>query len=221
LRAVIFANGDLDDPQAAMQAIRPGDLLIAADGGTHNCRALGLHPDTVIGDLDSLSPGLLEELESRGTHFVVHPRDKDQTDLELALHYAIDQGASEILLLGLLGGRLDQTLANLLLLALPDWGKVNLAAVSGPDTAHFLRPGEAINVTGRTGDIVSLIPLSPTVTGVTTQGLRWPLHDAELRFGSTLGISNEVVGTTVRIQSRTGQLLVVHRKTGFPEEKEV
>jgi thiamine pyrophosphokinase len=175
----------------------------------------------VIGDLDSLSPVLVDELETRGTRLVAYPRDKDQTDLELALRYAIDQGAGEILLLGLLGGRLDQTLANLLLLALPDWGDVRLVTVAGPDTAYFLRAGETLSLAGGIGDIVSLIPLSGTISGVTTHGLRWPLQGAELRFGSTLGISNEVVETPSRIQVEAGQLLVVHRKTSFPERKEV
>jgi thiamine pyrophosphokinase len=217
LRAVIFANGILNFSQETSVAIRPGDLLIAADGGAQNCLALGLTPAVVIGDLDSLSPDQLENLQVKGARFVVHPRDKDQTDLELALRYAIEQGAREILLLGLLGGRLDQTLANLLLLARPDWNDIRLSTVEGPDTAHILRAGDTITLLGQVGDIVSLIPLSPKVSSVTTQGLRWPLRNAELSFGSTLGISNKIVATNPRIQIEAGELLVVHRRAGAPD----
>lgn len=216
MRAVIFANGNLSYPGEARAAIHPGDLLIAADGGAQHCRNLGLKPAVVVGDLDSLTPEHREELVSAGTQLVTYPRDKDQTDLELALHYAILQGVDEILLLGLLGGRLDQTLANLLLLAKTEWKTMRLAILEGPDSAHLLRQGEAISLIGQTGDIVSLIPLSPTVTGVTTQGLRWPLSEASLQFGSTLGISNEMTGPSAQVSLGSGLLLVIYRENGAP-----
>ena len=215
MRAVIFANGSLGDPSAARAAIQRDDLLIAANGGTQNSLSLHMRPAVIIGDLDSLSPDLLEELRAQGTHFAIHPRDKDQTDLELAVRYAIEQGVQEILFLGLLGGRLDQTLANLLLLALPDWGRIRFVVVSGPDTAHFLREGDHVLIEGQAGDLVSLLPLSPQVSGVTTLGLRWPLDAAELHFGSTRGISNEIIEHPVQIQIDGGYLLVVHRETSF------
>jgi thiamine pyrophosphokinase len=212
LRVVIFANGIIADPAAALNALRAGDFLLAADGGAQNCRSLGLVPNVVIGDLDSLSRADLQFLRDRGTELIEHPRDKDQTDLELALRYAVKLGAAEILLIGLLGGRLDQTLANLLLLSLPDWGNVQLATREGPDTAFFLRGGNSLSLEGQPGDIVSLIPLSPAVTGVSTTGLRWSLEDTLLEFGSTLGISNEMVATGAQVEIKEGKLLIVHRQ---------
>ena len=220
MRVIIFANGIVSDPAIARGAIRPDDLLIAADGGAQNCQILGLTPNVVIGDLDSLNPSDLDTLNDRGTQFVLYPKDKDQTDLELALRHAVNSGANEILLIGLLGGRLDQTLANLLLLSLPDWGDVQLASLEGPDTAHFLRGGNSIELKGQAGDIVSLIPLSPKATGVTTRGLRWGLQDAELSFGSTLGISNEMVKPNSLVKIDAGNLLIVHRRNERIEEKE-
>jgi thiamine pyrophosphokinase len=210
---IIFANGVIGDPVSAREAIHPDDFLIAADGGAKNCQMLGLIPHVVIGDQDSLDSADLESLENGGTQFVLYPKDKDQTDLELALRFAVSTGASEILLIGLLGGRLDQTLANLLLLSLPDWGEARLAVQDGPDTAHFLRGGSTLDLKGQAGDIVSLIPLSPVASGVTTRGLRWPLQDAELSFGSTLGISNEMIEPGPQIKFDAGKLLIVHRKS--------
>jgi thiamine pyrophosphokinase len=211
-RCVIFANGTIPDLPAARAAIRPDDLIIAADGGSRHCLALNLSPEFVIGDLDSLEPTEQARLQTGGSRFEQHPRDKDQTDLELAIRFAVSAGAPEILLLGLLGGRLDQTLANLLLLARPDWGQVRLSLVDGPDTAWLLRSGDSLQIAGIPGDLVSLIPLSNSVTGVTTWQLRWPLQAARLPFGSTWGISNEILTAPAAVQIDAGLLLVIHRQ---------
>lgn len=211
MRAVIIANGEIKDDSRARTAIRPSDVLIAADGGTANSLKLGFTPSIVIGDLDSLSSTEKQVLEHNNTQLVIHPREKDQTDLELAIAYAIGEGAEEILLLGLLGGRLDQTLANLLLLAKDEWGTTGLTVLEGPDTAYLLRDEHVYDILGKPGDIVSLIPLSPVVKNVWTHELRWPLEGATLFFGSTLSISNEMTSKTASVQTTSGKLLVVHR----------
>ena len=210
MRAVIFANGNLTRPANPLAELRSEDLIIAADGGAHHCRALGLTPDVLIGDLDSITKEVRENLSRLGTQLILYPRDKDETDLELALRFAVDHNAEEILLLGILGGRLDQTLANLLLLSRPEWQPARLMVADGPDFALLIRPGSPLTLRAQTGDIVSLIPLTRTVTGVSTEGLRWSLQDATLEFGSTLGISNETTQEIARVEIKTGQLLAVH-----------
>jgi len=212
LRAVIFANGNLTRPANPLAELRSEDLIIAADGGAYHCQALGLTPDVLIGDLDSITKEVRENLSRLGTQLILYPRDKDETDLELALRFAVDHNAEEILLLGILGGRLDQTLANLLLLSRPEWQPVRLMVADGPDFALLIRPGSPLTLQAQTGDIVSLIPLTRTVTGVSTEGLRWSLQDATLEFGSTLGISNETTQEIARVEIKTGQLLAVHRE---------
>jgi thiamine pyrophosphokinase len=210
LRAVIFANGNLTRPANPLAELRSEDLIIAADGGAYHCQALGLTPDVLIGDLDSITKEVRENLSRLGTQLILYPRDKDETDLELALRFAVDHNAEEILLLGILGGRLDQTLANLLLLSRPEWQPARLMVADGPDFALLIRPGSPLTLRAQTGDIVSLIPLTRTVTGVSTEGLRWSLQDATLEFGSTLGISNETTQEIARVEIKTGQLLAVH-----------
>ena len=118
-RAVIFANGLVPELESARRLIQPGDTLLAADGGTHHALALGLVPSVVIGDLDSLTVDDRQRTMEKGVHLLQYPADKNQTDLELALDYAIQQGFREILIIGALGGRLDQTLGNLSLLTDP------------------------------------------------------------------------------------------------------
>ncbi len=211
MRAVIFANGTFNDIPGALSEIIPEDLLIAADGGTVHCLQLGLIPDVVIGDLDSLPTSQWEALRTQDTHFIIHSPDKDKTDLELALGYAVLQGAQDIILFGLTGGRLDQSLANLLLLSKDEWSNARLVVCNGPDKAFLLHSGDNLTIEGQPGDIVSLIALTPIVARVTTQGLRWPLEAADLQFGSTLSVSNQISQTPTQVQIGEGCLLVVHR----------
>ena len=212
MKAIIFANGVIDPEKQIRPDLKPGDLVIAADGGAKNALISGLHPHVVIGDQDSISDYDKENLSTLGTQFITHPQDKDQTDLELALDYAVQIGAEETVLIGLLGGRLDQTLANLLLLTKDTYSPMRLAVSASPDTAHVLRGQDTITIEADTGDIVSLIPLSPVVSGVTTHNLRWPLKSAKLEFGSTLSISNEMKAPIVSIKIDSGILLVIHRR---------
>lgn len=218
-RAIIIANGHLPNPVKARQRIHPGDQLICADGGTHHAQLMGLTPDIVVGDLDSLTPGLRTELEAAGVRFEVYPTHKDETDLELALRLAIAGGANEIEILGMLGGRLDQSLANLLLLARPEWASAWVRVTEGNQTAWPVRGGQQTTIQGKRGDLLSLVPLSPQVTGVTLEGVEWPLYRAVLRFGSTLTISNTLTAPTAHLKIEEGLVLVVHQSSENQEAR--
>jgi thiamine pyrophosphokinase len=220
LRAVIFANGNFNQSSISLQSLREDDLLIAVDGGAQHLQELGLSPATVIGDMDSISPTLLNDLKTRDTQLIVYPRDKNQTDLELALTYAVQSGVQEVLLFGVLGGRLDQSVANLMLLTRDDWQDLSLVISSAPDTAYVLRDRGTITLQGSPGDIVSLIPFSALVTEVSTQGLRWPLKNAELTLGNTISVSNEMLEKSARIEIGIGKLLLVHRDILTAEDEE-
>jgi thiamine pyrophosphokinase len=210
-RAVIFANGLIADSQTVRTSIQTGDILIAANGGTYHLLSLDLIPSVIVGDLDSIDPDNQANLIHHGTQLIRYPREKDQTDLELAISYAIQQGVVEILFFGLLGGRMDQTLANLLLLSREEWRSARLIAVDGPDTAYLLRSGDSQHIQGSQGDTISLIPLTPNVRGVSTKGLYWALNDATLLFGTTLAISNEMTGSLAEVHIDAGKLMLVHR----------
>lgn len=214
MRAIIFANGIIEPDHLAHPDLLQGDLFIAADGGMRNSLLYGIQPDIVIGDLDSISEEEKKLLSSASTHFIIYPQDKDQTDLELALDYAVQNGADEALLLGLLGGRLDQTIANLLLLSRDNYSSLKLIVSAPPDTAHLLREQDELNIEAQIGDLISLIPLSMEVYGVTTYGLHWKLNNAKLDFGSTLSISNEMIAPRISIKIDGGKLLVIHRRVG-------
>ncbi len=211
VRVVIIANGHLPDPDQARQHIRPGDQIICADGGARHAHAMGLTPDVVVGDLDSLDPDLRAELKAAGVRFETHPVRKDETDLELALRLAVAEGATEVDVLAVLGGRLDQSLANLLLLARPEWASARVRVIEGNERAWPVRGGQATTISGALGDTLSLVPLTPLVTDVTLEGVEWPLRDATLRFGSTLTISNVLTAPVARLWVGEGLVLVIHQ----------
>ena len=119
-RAILFANGEVDPYGFLEKLITDKDFLVAVDGGLRHLEALGLPPDVLIGDLDSVTPAQIERLIASQTEVIKFPIEKDETDLELALVEVVKRGVEEIVIIGGLGGRIDQTLANLFLLLLPD-----------------------------------------------------------------------------------------------------
>jgi thiamine pyrophosphokinase len=206
MRYFIFANGELSNFQIKL----PGErFIIAADGGASHCLKLGIIPQVVIGDIDSISDEAIATLETSGSKFVRYPADKDETDLELALNYAVEEGASEITTYGLLGGRWDMSLANILLLASPRFKKVNFQIIDGNSEMFILRGGNTIELNGMPGDMVSAIPLTPQTKGITYSGLRWHLENATLGFGSPRGVSNRMLEENAQISLDSGVLFVV------------
>ena len=204
MRAVIFANGVLSHPEIDRARLRPDDWLIAADGGARHCQTLDLIPAVLIGDFDSIRNRERQILEQQGVTVVPFPESKDETDLELALRYAVEGGVNEVLILAGMGSRWDQSLVNLLLPAMVELAGVQIRLIDGPQEAVFVRDGETLKLQGQPGDKVSLIPLGGDAHGVTTHGLEYPLHEDTLYFGATRGISNVLLGEEATIHLYRG-----------------
>ncbi len=209
IRAVIFANGNLSQPLSVRSLLKPDDLLIAADGGAAQMQAINLLPKAAIGDFDSLDADSLNALENAGVKIFRFPIKKDLTDLELALQYAQSQGIRDILILGALGNRWDQTLANLLLPAAAAFADLYIRLVDGSQEMTLIRTGQTLQLDGQAGDTLSLIPLAGDATGITTQGLEYPLRRETLSFGNTRGVSNVLLGDSASISLEKGMLLCV------------
>jgi thiamine pyrophosphokinase len=211
LYALVFANGDLNDGPAVQAALaQPGPrLVIAADGGLRLVEQLSLSPDLVIGDMDSVDPVKLAEEVPHGTEIKAFPTHKDETDLELALTEAARRGCDTIRVIGFLGDRLDQTLGNVYLLALPVLDHCDVRLVSHAQTTWLARPGETV-ISGQPGDTLSLLPIAGDAIGIVTEGLEYPLRHETLAFGPARGMSNVLLGTEARFTFEHGLLLVVH-----------
>ena len=207
MRIIIFANGDLPNLEKARTLLRPDDFIICADGGTRHALALGLTPNVIVGDMDAL-PANVPTSTFNG-EIVLYPKDKNETDLELAIDHAVSLNPDQILILAALGGRMDQTLANIALLADPRLLTFDIRLSDSVEEIFFCR--DQAKVEGRSGDIVSLIPWQGEVTGVFTENLRWHLHHETLYPDKTRGISNEMTADIATIQIRSGLLLITHR----------
>ncbi len=208
-RILIFANGLLPNLEAARSLVRADDLLIAADGGTRHILELGLIPDFIVGDLDSLPLDVHDPL-LKDTQIILFPRDKNETDLELAIGHALTLDGAQIIIIAALGDRLDQTLGNISLISDGRLASLDVRIDDGVEEAFFCR--DQVQVRGSSGDIVSLIPWQGEVTGVHTNRLKWPLKKETLYPQKTRGISNEMLADEVTIQINSGLLLVVHRR---------
>ena len=215
-RAVIFANGQIPNLEAARALLQADDYLIAADGGANHLMQMGILPEIVIGDLDSVDDSTLFQLTSAEVRIEQYSEDKDETDIELALRYAVELHPSAILIVGALGGRLDQTLANISLLTDPSLLGIDIRLDDGVEEVFFCRASAAkggqAEVRGRSGDTVSLIPWNGSVGGVTTEGLKWPLYVETLYPDKSRGISNVMLADTASVHIQSGLLLIVHRR---------
>jgi len=209
-RILIFANGELSDLNKARLLPQQEDYIICADGGTRHALALDLQPNLVIGDMDSLKKGEWQNLEMAGIPIELYPHDKNETDLELAILRAIELAPKEILVIAALGGRLDHTLGNLALLSDVRLLAFNTRFDDGVEEIFFCR--EQLQVYGRSGDLLSLIPWGEPVQSCQTQGLRWSLNRETLYPDKTRGISNEMLGDIATISIESGLLLIIHRR---------
>lgn len=210
-RAIVLSNGTIDDPALLRRRLAGWGhaAVIAADAGLRHAGPLGLAADLVVGDFDSLDAGRRAGLEAAGVEVHPLPPAKDETDLELALLEAVARGAEQIVVLGAIGGRLDMTLANLLLLTHPRLAGVRVEVWHDAQTAWLIRPpGE--DVSGQPGDTLSLIPLGGDAHGVTTTAMAYPLIDEVLAYGPARGVSNVLTDARAHVALRAGLLLAVH-----------
>lgn len=213
-RVIIFANGELPNIEKARALIRADDYIICADGGTRHALTLGLKPNLIVGDLDSVTH---DELQKANAKTIQYPRDKNETDLELALDHALERKPASILFIAALGNRLDQTLGNISLLTDSRLATLDCRLDDGVEEVFFCRgrskaQSRAVSqgIEGRRGDIVSLIPWHDAVKGIRTNGLRWPLNNETLYPEKTRGISNEMLDAVAEVSIKAGLLLIIH-----------
>ncbi len=185
-----------------------GDLIIAADSGLNNAKALNLTVNVVVGDYDSL--GHTPEVDA-GVEVITVPTEKDVTDTQLAVELALTRGATEVHIVGGLGGRLDHTLSNLAILEDLADKRVRAVIEDGQNRVRLLRNDSTI--LPRSGyTYVSLLALDPLCKGVEIEGVKYPLKGAKLERKFQYAVSNEITGNCCFISVRKGSLLVVESR---------
>jgi thiamine pyrophosphokinase len=210
MKVVVVAHGELDPRDR--EHLRGHDLLVAADGGALHLDALGVRPDVLIGDLDSVPAAMVERLAAAGTRVERRSPDKDESDTELAVLLASDAGGTEVVVLAALGGRLDHELANVLMVADPAWRGIDLRIRRGGTLVRPLHGEATLQLDAEAGDVVTLLPIGGDAEAVRTTGLRYTLNGERLRFGRSRGLSNEVERAPASVSLETGTLLVVETR---------
>lgn len=182
--------------------------IVAADGGLAVCRDAGRLPDACVGDMDSVDPTLLESAAASGVLIVRVPREKDASDLDLAVDLARGRGASSLTVTAAFGGRLDHTLAALGTLA----SNADLGAV-GRDPGleiHALdaasRP--AVDLQRVPGSVLSVFAIEQG-TVLSIAGVRYPLHATLLDTLSSFGLSNVALEPRQRVEVLSGRAVIV------------
>ena len=208
VRILIVANapGAVDSRLGALAT--QAHYIIAADGGARPLAQAGIMPHLLIGDLDSVPKAQLDAFVHAGVNVSRFPREKDETDLELALQAAVSLGATHIDLCGVLGGRWDHTFATIAMVCQPMLAHCHIRMYADDQTLCIVR--KELTLTANIGDTVSLLPLTPTVDGITTYGLAYPLQQATLYFEHSRGVSNVVTENPTQIFVTNGILLVIH-----------
>jgi thiamine pyrophosphokinase len=215
LRAAIFLNGAPDPPDLLRRVAGRADLVVAADGGARYALEAGVIPDLVVGDMDSLGEALTREVEERGALLEIHPGRKDKMDGHLAVLAVRDRGATAVDLLCAAGGRFSALFAVPHILLASERAGLRATMVAGWGQAFVLEAGSR-TVAGEPGDSVSVFPFTGPATGVTLEGFGYPLEDARLEIGDTLGFHNELIDRAGRVSVERGALLVIHEMRESP-----
>lgn len=211
-RIMVVAGGDLE--RDVIDELMPTiHFIIAADAGSERLLAWGIIPDVVVGDFDSSGPEVIQLLDQLGVTRESLPEAKNETDLHVALMKALDHNPQEIVIVGALGGaRYDHMLANIGLMEWLAEHRVDAVMLNQTNRIRFLQGPGTCSLQNSTFTYVSLIPITRTVEGVMTEGLKYPLRSETLIRGQTRGISNELEEKEATVTIKRGKLLIMESK---------
>ncbi len=222
-KIVIFANGEIKKADQAQLFAQAAEYIICADGGAIHCDRMGIIPDMVIGDMDSIPVEIRERFARHRVAMEIFPVHKDNTDLELAIYHARAQikktGKASIHIFGGLGGRWDMSLATVFLLASRDNDNQEIVLHSDRETFYALQPGEYC-FQGTVGQRISFLPLHGDVKNLTLSGLRYPAKEITLKAGSGLGVSNGFIDKVCVVTFTDGLLLMIIGPTKMEKKDE-
>ncbi len=211
MKIIIISGGYLPQQFLREQMFQDTQMIICADGGANALYLAELIPDVLLGDFDSIDGDIFHYFIEKGVKTVTFSAEKDFTDTEIAIEYAIKLGAREVILLGATGTRLDHTLANIFLIEkyLPF---IKLTIIDPNNRIELLKDICSKEFFKDQYTYLSLVPLSNKVRGVWTKGLKYPLYDAQLKRKSSYGISNEITDDRAFVKLSKGVLAVILSK---------
>jgi thiamine pyrophosphokinase len=206
MTTLIVTGGDAPTEELLRYYLKSSNYIIGVDGAADHFYRLGIYPDLLIGDFDTADPACVREIEKDGVKVIRLKAEKNETDTEAAVDYAISSGAEEIIILGALGSRLDHTIANIMMLVRADMSGVKARIID--KISELYVSNKKISINGSTGDTLSILPLTSEIT-VDASGLQYPLDSLKLCWGSSRGISNVIISDTAEITISGGYALII------------
>ncbi|MBQ8140073.1 MAG: thiamine diphosphokinase [Clostridia bacterium] len=208
MKAFIYTGGAVY-PDNITERPKSDDLRIAADSGYKNAEALGERVDILVGDFDSLGDGVKNIPES--VEKITVPKEKDETDTQLAVNIALSKGADDIVIIGGLDGRIDHALSNMAILEAMHESKVHCVITNGANRVRFIKSGSTL--IARSGfDYLSLIAADEVVKGVSIEGCKYPLSNARLSRKFHYAVSNEIIQNCALISVKRGGLFIIESR---------
>jgi thiamine pyrophosphokinase len=205
--AVVVSSGSIIDYLYYDKLFHEAGFIVCADGGAAHLKRMGIVPDVLVGDFDSIDTEHLQYYREKNVEVYKYPKEKNMTDTELAVKVAIDRGYKDIVIIGGTGGRLDHTLSNILLLKkMLDRGI--MGKVVNEHNEIFLTAG-SVEVIAQEEYNLTLLPVTERVEGITTKGLYYPLRGETIEMGSSRGVSNKFVAGKAQISITSGILAVI------------
>lgn len=214
-KCIIIANGQIDDYKvikSSIDNIKDDDtIIVAADGGSKHLDNLGIEPDYIVGDLDSSDAYEKLKDKFKSAKFMLFDAEKDYTDMELAIETAKQSGAEEIYIYGCLGNRMDHTFGNVLLLKYMHDNNIKGYIIDELNCIEYLSNEEKVIKTGGY-KYFSFVPIEGDVKSITLIDMKYPLNEKYVDFGSTLGISNEILGDSAKVILKESSALIFRSK---------
>lgn len=210
MNALVVSSGDIDNYKGLKELALTHDFIICADGGIRHLIEIGIDPDIIIGDLDSIDENSRDYIHGKRLKVIQYPVQKDETDTELAIIYLIDEGYKDITLTGVTGSRLDHSLSNIFLLRRLSENNIKAKIVDDNNTIYFAN--KYLKLKKNDPYYVSVIPISKEGIVVTLKGFLYPLMESKIEFGASLGVSNKITSNEAEILISMGEALIIVAK---------
>lgn len=210
MKASIIAYGEDIYGDEILEEIESSDYIICADGAGNIAYKMGIIPQYLIGDFDSIDRELLDFFKSKGVNTIRYPREKDYTDTEICVYKALELGCRDICIIAGLGSRIDHSLGNIGLLHLIEQRGAR-GYIHTSNCSIYLCSAK-IQLAGNIGDTISIIPFYGCARGIRSTGLKYELNNMNIDFGKTIGISNEMTDVKCSIEIEDGEILVIKQK---------
>ncbi|MFW0779918.1 thiamine diphosphokinase [Rossellomorea marisflavi] len=209
MKISILAGGPTSYLPPLVDVPMDGHIWVGVDRGVFTLLEKGMEPHVAFGDFDSVSPREWQLISSRVEEVNRYRPEKDETDLELALNWAVEQDPEDITIYGATGGRLDHFMGNVQLLLKDDLKGISVRLVDSLNEMYIKRPGEHGVKTNPRYTYISFVPISPIVQGLTLSGFKYPLTNRNIYWGSTLCISNELIQSHGTFSFSDGIIMVI------------